>query len=388
MDTNQYPAEVVETSGSKKLIIGIIIVLVVLIGGYFYYQNRTVQPVSTEPIKIGFIGPLTGDVANLGQNAKLAVEMAIDEINSKGGINGSPIKVIYEDTKCNPSDGVNAGNKLINIDKVPVIIGGVCSSESLAVAPLAESSKTILFPYCASVPAISDAGDYIFRDYPSDSFQGKFLAEYMYNNGIRKTATLYCLSDYCIGLRDTFSKRFKELGGSIVLEEGFEQTARDLRTQLIKIKNSEPDAVYFSSYTEATIPGLKQAKEMGLNVEFFGADAWDDPKIWSEVGEIANSAIFTTVAPGEKSFKEKFMSKTGKNDMTICAPQAYDAVNIIADIMKKVGVDTEKIKNELYSVKNYKGVSGTIGFDEKGDLMTANYILKIVKNGQAIKYTQ
>lgn len=371
-------------SQSTKLIVGVIVVVAVVAIGYFVSKGPSEQTL-TEPIKIGFIAPLTGDAANLGENSKLAVQMALEEINAQGGINGRPLEVIYEDGKCNAKDAANAGNKLINVDRVPVIIGGLCSSETLAVSPVAENSKTVMLSPCSSAPKITEAGDYIFRDYPSDNFQGKFLAEYVFNTlGLRRVATLYCLSDYCLGLNETFTKKFKELGGEVVGQEGFEQTARDLRTQLTKIKGMNPDGLYFASYTEATIPGLKQLKELGLKLKVFGADSWDDPKIWEETKEAGEGVFFTTVAPAIKEFQEKFASKTGKTE-TICAAQSYDAVYLIADIMKRGGLKSEDIKNALYQVKNYPGVSGTIGFDEKGNLLEVNYIIKVVKEGKAVE---
>jgi len=366
------------------LIAGIVVVIIVVAGALIF----TAAPKATgEPIKIGFIGPLTGDAAYLGQNSKLAAEIAVKEINSAGGINGRPLEIIYEDSKCNAKDGATAGNKLINIDKVPVIIGGACSSETLAVAPIAEQAKTVVLSYCASAPKVSQAGDYIFRDYPSDSFQGDFLAQYVYNSGIRKAAILYCLSDYCIGLHDIFKQKFEGLGGTIVADEGFEQSSRDLRSQLTKIKESGAEAVYFASYTEATISGLIQAKELGLNAKMFGADAWDDTTIWTNAKEAGEGAKFTTIAPATPEFHEKFVKETGRND-TICAPQAYDAVHIIANVMKKVGTNSELIKNELYNVKDYKGASGTITFDENGDPTEANYIIKVVKNNIPVDESQ
>lgn len=371
----------------KTKIIWGIVAAVILIGGIWYASSRKSVMNEKEPIKIGIMGPLTGDLASLGQNSKLAVDIAIEEINQAGGINGRLLQVIYEDTKCNPKDGADAGAKLMNVDHVSAIIGGVCSSETLAVAPIAEQTKTVVLSHCASAPSVSNAGDYIFRVYPSDSFQGKYLASYVFNNlGVKKAAILFCLSDYCEGLRSTFRKGFEELGGQIVSEEGYEQSARDLRSQLTKIKKANPDGIYFASYTEAAIPGIKQFKEMGMNAKLFGADAWDDPKIWDSVGAAGNGSLFTVVAPSAKGFQEKFSNKTGKNDLTICAPQAYDAINIIANIMKKVGTNGESIKNELYAVKNYQGVSGLINFDSNGDLSSGNYIIKVVKDGKVVPY--
>ena len=365
-------------------IVGIIIILI--IGGVWYGVGR--KPKEEGVIKIGFIGPLVGDVATVGQNTREAVELAVEQINEKGGINGKKLEVIFEDGRCNAKEATNAANKLVNIDKVPVIIGGLCSSETIAAAPITENGKTVLFSYCSSNPDITNIGDYVFRDYPSDSFQGIKAAEFIYNDlGIKNVAVLYCLSDWCVGVAEVFKKTFPELGGAVLIEESYEQTNRDLRTQLTKIKQTSPELIYFVGYTEASIVGLKQIKELGIEAKILGADAWDDPKISEQAGEAAEGLMYTMpFSPLTKEFKTAMEAKTGGKELTVCTPQAYDAVNIIAEIMKKVGTDSEKIKDELYKVEEYEGVSGIITLDENGDLAAASYIIKTVKDGKQVLY--
>ena len=333
------------------------------------------------PIKIGFIGPLTGDASSLGENARAAVTLAAQEINTEGGINGRSLEVIYEDGQCTGAVANNAAQKLINIDKVTAIIGGLCSAETSAFVPLAVSSRVPTISNCSSAPALTDAGDYFFRVYPSDSFQGVFAAEYIKNTlGKNKAAVLYTTDDWGTGLQETFKKSFEELGGEIVAVEGFAKTDRDLRTQLSKIKAANPEAVYFLGFTEASIPGIRQAKELGINVPIVGGDAWDDATIWDSVGSDGEGLRFTVVAvPEDAEFTAKLESAGGT--MSICAPQAYDATYIYKNVIEKVGTDRQAIKDELYNVRDFQGVSGVISFDENGDLEQANYAIKIIRDG-------
>jgi branched-chain amino acid transport system substrate-binding protein len=370
---------------TAKIILGVVVLVIIIVLVIAFYK-----PAPKEAIKIGFIGPLTGDVANFGQNAKAAVELAVDRINSERGINGKKLEVIYEDGKCDPKEATNVVNKLVNIDKVSIIVGGLCSGETLAAAPIVEQSKVVLLSYCSSNPNITNAGDYVFRDFPSDNFQGKYGAEFVFKKiGAKKTALLYCLNDWCTGLKDVFKGEYKKLGGEIVLEEGFEVSNRDFRTIFAKVKKANPDLVYLPSMTEAAITALKQAKELGLNVKFLGGDAWDDPKIVKEAGEAAENIMYSVYSPAlPEDFKALMEKKTGSNVIIQCSPPAYDATMIIANTMKKVGTDSTKIKDELYKVKNYKGVSGMIGFDKNGDLTTASYTIKIIKDGKAIPYEE
>ncbi|HLD05407.1 MAG TPA: ABC transporter substrate-binding protein [Candidatus Nanoarchaeia archaeon] len=363
----------------KKTLIGLIGVLLLLVAcGQQPGSN------SSEPIKLGVIGPLTGDVASIGQSMQRAYQLAAEEVNVEGGIHGRQVQLIFEDGRCNGKDGSNAANKLANIDKVSVILGAGCSPETLAAAPITEAAKIILLSSISSNPDVSKAGDYVFRDYPSDAYMGKFAAEYAYTQlGKRKVATLYCLNDFCTAIKKVFKNRFEELGGKVITEESFEPDSKDLRTQLTKIKETQPDIIYFLAFTDASVIGIVQAKELGIDVPLLGGDPWSDPDIHKKTGDAAEGILWAEpYTPLSEEFKNKIYAKFGQVDLTTGTGQAYDALHIIAKIMRKVGTDSTKIKDELYQVKDYPGVSGTIGFDENGDLLEARYIIHTLKNGK------
>ena len=338
-------------------------------------------------IKLGFISPLTGDVSNLGISTQNAVKLAVDEINAAGGVNGKQIEVVYEDGRCNGKDANAAASKLINIDKVKYIVGGLCSGETLAAAPLAEAGEVVMVSPCSSNPDVTNAGDYIFRVYPSDSFQGKFAAEYAYNQlGARKVAVMACLGDWCQGLKDVFSSTFKSLGGEVIITEEFEQGSTDLRTQLTKVQSAEPDLIYMASYTESAVNGLKQAKELGIMPsKFLGADAWSDETIWERSKSSADGAKYVVPAvEAPQSFQNKFEQKFATAP-TLCAPQAYDIVYLLKDAIESSGDNPVEVKNTLYGVENYPGVSGSITLDQNGDLANANYLVMEVKGGNPVE---
>ncbi|MEK6861104.1 MAG: ABC transporter substrate-binding protein, partial [Nanoarchaeota archaeon] len=143
------------------LVIGL--VLGFIVGKVIGPSSEVTSEGAIEPIKIGFVGPLTGENANIGIPIRRGVELALEDINSAGGINGRQLVAIFEDGKCNAKDANTAGLKLIDQDKVIAIVGGTCSSETLAIAPNAESKKIPLISPSATNPKITDAGDYIFR---------------------------------------------------------------------------------------------------------------------------------------------------------------------------------------------------------------------------------
>lgn len=352
------------------------------------------QPVATEspapqpkePIKIGWLGPLTGDVATIGLVANDAARLAVKEINEQGGINGAPIELISEDGKCEAKTANAGGTKLIEVDKVKVIVGGCCSSETLSVSPLANERKVVMLSPCSSAPSVTTAGDYIFRVIPSDAYQGKFAAQLAYNTlGKRKVAFLTAITDYTQGLRDAFKDEFVKLGGTVMASEEFKQTDRDLKTQLTKIKNSKPDLIYFVTYTEAGIVGFKQAKELGITTQFLGVDTYTDPKFY--VADGLESVIYTVPkSDATEAFKQKFFAATNRDSIPAYVTQNYDVVNLLAQVMKSAGTDADSIKNALYGIKDYAGVSGQIGFDQNGDLLSANYDIMIIKDKKPVPY--
>jgi branched-chain amino acid transport system substrate-binding protein len=368
-----------------KFIIGFVIGALIVWGGFTLLSDSG-SGSQGDAIKIGFIGPLTGDGGNIGENAKAAIEIAVAEVNEAGGIDGRELEVIYEDGQCLGKEASNAASKLINVDKVPVILGGACSGETLAFAPAAEEAKVVTLSYCSSAPAITDAGDYIFRNYPSDTFQGAHAATYAKETlDAAKVGILYVNADWGVGIKDVFKKEFEALGGEVVLEEGYDQQSRDLRTQLTKVKDADPDLVYFLGYTEASIPGIKQAAELGIAVPILGGDAWDDPKIFQEAGTAADGIKYVVpdAVLGEE-FEAKLKEKVGSDEIAVCTPSAYDALKLMAQVIEKVGTDSEAIKDELYNTTYTGGVSNaTISFDENGDLKGANYVVKVVKDGVA-----
>ena len=359
-----------------------LIIAIVIIGGIWYGMSREPAEVEKEVIKIGAILPLTSNAADIGKSNKTAIEIAVKEINEKGGINGRKIQLIIEDsTGCNSKTAVTAMQKLVNVDKV-VAVYTICSNVVLSTHSIAEQAKVVHFG-CGTNPNIRELGDYMFRIVAADDFVGRVAAKYVKDKfSANKVAVLHCDNDWCVGLKDVFIEVFKNSGGQILAEEQIKTGATDARTELSKIKNTNPDLVYFPSYPQEAITVFRQAKEIGLDVPFFGGDAWLDQTIPDRAGDTAENKFFTTPPSNySKEFEEKL-----KGDMAICTPEVYDIVYILASMIEKVGVDSEAIKNELYNLRNYKGESGTIGLDEKGDLIGATFDIKTFKDGAIVDY--
>jgi branched-chain amino acid transport system substrate-binding protein len=336
-------------------------------------------------INVGVILPLTGPGAPYGQAEREGMELAVNEINNGEKIDRK-IHLVIEDSKTEPSFGVSAINKLIYTDKTNIVLGDIASSVTLAIAPIAEKNKVLLITPGASNPKITEAGDYIFRFYPSDDYQGKILAEWAINNDIKKVGILYINNDFGVGLKDKFKKEIESKGGKVVTEENYDQGEKDFRTHLSKIKGTKIDGLFIIAAGEENANILIQAKEMRVRYRFFAPDAFKDENIIKIAGSTAEGVVCS--APrfnlNEKRKKvEDFIlhyREKYKRDPNVFAAYGYDALILVANATAKYGYDSTKIKDALYITKE-DGVTGEISFDKNGDLMPKMDFF-IVKNGK------
>ncbi len=348
------------------------------------------KPLIHGDIIIGSTLPLSGDAAVWGKNTQEGIDLALEEINAAGGVLGRKLVVVYEDTRALPKEGVTAYHKLTTVDKVKVIIDDSVSSVTLAMAPLAQNDHVVIIATGATAPKISEAGEFIFRVWNSDAFEGEVSADYAFDMlGLRSVAILYINNEYGKGLEQVFKPRFEERGGNIPISESFAQSATDIRTQLTKIQASKPDGLYVVGYPKEIPIALKQAKELGLSLPLIGTVAMQDPQLIQTAGDATEGLMFPY--PRDPSgqditrFKEAFQKKYGK-EPGITADVGYDAAKMIAKAMElSGGIAGEDIRKGLNMLKDYPGVSGTMTFDENGDVHKPMGV-KIVKSGSFLWY--
>jgi branched-chain amino acid transport system substrate-binding protein len=344
-------------------------------------------------VSVGVILPLTGDGAKYGATARKAIDLAFGDVNASGGIKGTPLRAIYEDSQGKPQQGVSALQKLITLDHVKSVIGDLFSSVTLAMAPIAESNRVVILSPTSSAPAITKAGDYIFRNCASDEFEGRAMAEAAVDRlGIRRVAILYTNNDYGVGIVTVFRKRFVEKGGTVVAEEAFLQGANDFRAQLTKLRSVSSDAVYIVGYKELG-QVLKQASELGLKRQFLSTVMFEDPEILRVAGPAADGVVYSARAydaentdTQTRTFVREFRERYGETP-DIFAAFSYDAANILARAIRTGGADGEGIKNALYAIKDFKGVCGPASFDENGDVSQPAF-LKTTRQGAFVWFGQ
>lgn len=373
---------------TNKIIIGVVVVLVI-VGGIWYGVSR--KPLKKEPIKIGVITVLTGSGSEYGTATQKALDLAVLKINKEGGIKGRNIELIYEDDKCDPKEGIAALQKINSMDKTNIIIGTICSSVTLAMGPIVQEKNLLVISSGASNPRIAEYPN-IFRTWPSDALQGKFIASFVSDNlKAKKAAVIYINNDYGVGLKDAFEKEFTGKRGEIVGFEAIPEGATDIRTQLIKIKSKTPDVTFLATYAKEMGIVLKQAKELGFSPQFIGGEGSKDSSV-IEIGGAGAEGLIGTIpslvsggARDEflKLFKEKYNEEPG-----VTADAAYDIPFLLKATMGKCAdvFDVSCIKKNLLSLQNFEGAIGKISFDEHGDLVGKSYDLIQIKNGQFVPY--
>ncbi|MCI0566304.1 penicillin-binding protein activator [bacterium] len=359
-----------------KTVITLIVLILVVWLGFTFLQDGGFG--KGDVIKIGFMAPLTGDAASYGESIQRGVNLALKESGLEN------IELITEDSKCEGTDAVNAINKLITADKVSAVLGEVCSGATLAAAPVAESNKIPLLSPVSSSPAITDAGEFIWRTFPSDALQGQFGAELVHKNGMGKLAILYGNEEYGVGFEKVLRENFETLGGTVVASESFERQATDLRTQLAKIKTAKPDAIYVvSNSPSSAVAAIKQIKELDIEAALYGSEALKSDEIIKDAGDAAEGMIVTSVTLGSDDFIEKYKAEYGGVEPEPFAAQGYDAFMVIAEAIKTGAKTGEEINAALANV-SFDGASGKIAFDRNGDI-AGNYVVYTVTGGMFVE---
>ncbi|WP_081468558.1 ABC transporter substrate-binding protein [Desulfosporosinus orientis] len=337
--------------------------------------------------KIGVIAYLTGGGAAYGQAQKEGLELAKDEINAQGKVK---IELIYEDSRGDKTEAINAANKLINKDNVVGIIGPTLSGSMFAVGPIANQSGVPIMGTSTTAEGITDIGDYVFRNaLPESSAVPQAVKAAVEKYGLKKVAMMYSSNnDWAVSGFKTMEQALKDNGVEILATETFADKDTDFSAQLTKIASLKPDAVMVSSlYQEASLV-LKKAREIGIDVPFVGTNGFNSPELIKIAGDAANGAIVASPwYPGKDNEKvQKFVTDyKAKYDKVPdqFAAQSYDALYIYASALEQAGSTTDrtKLRDGLAAIKDFQGVTGKFAFDDKRNpLMDATVL--IIKDGQ------
>ncbi len=349
-----------------------------------------------EPINLGAVMRLSIG-ADDGIPCRRGVEMAVDEVNKAGGINGRKVKLFVEDEKDSPASAVNAVQKLINVDKVVAIIGPMTSGDTMAAGKIADEAKVVMISPTATTPKLSGYGANICRGCSRIDKQAEVLTDYVAKNWKPKTvAIFYSNEPYGKGCAGLFTKFFEKHGIKVVATESFMRGSRDFKAQLTKIKATNPDFLFVPGYTPETAPIAAQARQLGMKQKILGVYGDMNPAYIKLAGPAAEGHVIggeydeNYDTPKNKAFVKNYneLVKKNKDPYNIMfAALAYDATSVILDAMKKNGPTAEGIRKYVDNVKDFDGVTGKLSFNKDHDVLRAGtagiYVLE-VKNGKYV----
>lgn len=351
-----------------------------------------------DTIKIGANLELSGAVASYGEGIKEGIDLAIEEINAAGGVDGKELEVVPVDNKSEGSEATNAAIKLVNQDKVTAIIGSATSGNTKAQTQIADEGKTVLITPSGTADDLTvgtdgNVIDYVFRTSFIDSFQGKVAANFATDLGI-KNAAIYAdnASDYAKGLAKSFKETFEAAGGKVVAEESYIADDTDFRSTLTNLKSAEPEFIFIPGYYEEVGLIVKQARELGIDVPLMGADGWDSPTLVELAGaeNLNNTYITNHYSSGDpdetiQKFVEAFSKKYDGAKPDAFNALGYDSVYLLVDAMDRAGTttDKEKIKDALAETKDLSLITGKITIDELHNPTKSATVLEY-KNGEQV----
>ncbi len=369
----------------KRTLFALLVITTLLIGLACERRGDVIGGDGTGIILVGYYGDLSGRTSSFGQSTKNGVEMAADEINKAGGINGRTIKIITEDDQGEPNKAATVVTKLINQDKVQALLGEVASSNSLAAAPKAQEAKVPMISPSSTNPAVTQVGDYIFRVCFIDPFQGEVMAKFSANNlKAKRAAILYDFnSDYSRGLYQFFKRSFISLGGEIVSEQSYTQGDRDFSGQLTAIRAANPEVIYVPGYYGEVGVIANQTKQLGIKAPLLGGDGWDAPQLWQLGGAslngnyISNHYSVDDPSPAIRKFVADYEGRF-KMLPDALAALGYDSMKVLADAIKRAGgTDSAKLRDAIAQTKDFPGVTGTITIDKDRNAVKPAVVLKL-----------
>ena len=362
-------------------------------------SNQSTQTQTTandNEIRVGAVFPMTGPIATYGQESINGIKLALAKIDLQQGVKGKKIRLIVEDNKGEPAETANAVRKLIDVDKVHVLLGSVASSNTLAGAPIAQAAKVPMITPASTNEAVTKKGEFISRTCFTDNFQGVVMAKFAYESLQKKKAAIIIdvASDYSQGLAKVFDEKFKQLGGSVVSGNySYTQGDKDFRSLLRRVKRANPDVIFVPGYYTEVGVMLQQARQMGITLPILGGDGWDSPKLQELAGSdgIEGNYISSHFSPDDttpivsnfvKEYKNTFSGEVPGS----MAALAYDSVMVLDDALKRASdFSRTTINQAIITTKNFPGITGMITIDANRNALKPAVVLKTTSKGMVFK---
>ena len=361
-------------------IVALGVVAAVAAGGFgvWHYLQSKSKSATPATVKVGVMMAFTGGSSSMGYGEMKGIQLAQKQLGADN------IELVQMDSQCDAGVSPDAMRRLVQ-QKVVAVIGDGCSSASVAALPIANENKIPMISPSASSPKLSIADDYFFRVVPPDNFQGAFLAQSVWDRGIKTAAVFYTDEPYGTAMNTVFTQKFTSLGGKVLTSVGAKSDVIALQSQIDTIKASKPGAVVFvANSVTSGAAAIKLARQSGMAVPLFGGDGLYDSNLVSYAGTAAEGLTITSFPTGSASFKQSLLSAYG-GEQLYAAAEAYDAFQAI-NIAVKNGATTGADIKAYLPKESFDGVTAHIKFDQNGEISDPSYkyALLTVKNGQFV----
>ncbi|CCQ73836.1 ABC transporter substrate-binding protein [Magnetospira sp. QH-2] len=376
----------------------------------------TATAAQADPLKIGALMPMTGDLQAYGETCHNGILLAVEEINKQGGVLGSNVVMTVGDTQTAPQAAVDAATKLVNIGNVDAMVGALSSGSTIPVAKSVAATRGVpMISPASTSPEITGLadGDFLFRTVPTDAIQGVALAQLTIEKGIKSVGVIYINNDYGKGLADAFSAAYVNIGGKVTATSGYEPKQPSYRGELQKAAKGRPEALVLVGYPENGQTIIRQALEGAVFTKFIFTDGLKAPEIIANIGaEYLNGSFGTAPearGAANERFKEAYRAKFGELPPKPYIDSSYDAVMLIALAAEKArSTDPKAIRDALRAVASppgkpimpgefakaqlainsgqdvdYVGASGPLNFDSAGDV-AGTYAHWEIKDGKIV----
>ena len=330
-------------------------------------------------VKIGVAAALSGGAAQYGIAIRNGFQLAADEVNAAGGVNGNKLQLVIEDEQGKKEEGINVFKKLVFQDKVLMIFGPTLSNSALAADPIAQAAKTVVFGTSNTADGVTAIGDFVFRNSVTEAdVLPETIKMAVKKANVKKVAVLYGSDDvFTKSGYDNFKKALEDLKIPVTTTETFAKGDVDFKAQLTKIKATNPDAIVLSALLAEGAPIMVQARQMGLNQPFIGGNGMNSVKVFDLAKEKADGLYvgspwsIENQSEANRKFVVAYTSKF-KSAPDQFAAQAYDAMNITVQALKGIKLsgnleaDRVAVRNALPAVK-WNGATGAFQFRRAND---------------------